>query len=159
MTQEHTQPNEGGKKKESPIRKEILIAIFIGFLTYALFDPLTKLLWNWILVISTGTFQGYVNSIYKSAALGHRNYIDVLLIWIAYAAGIGAILLTAVFDFRYSPRGKAFREGKVAKLINKYWSKFTIAYLVLMVILFGSDGFRYFDISLICNSQLHSSKG
>ena len=79
MADVSTQKTEG-VKKEGGIRKEILIAIFIGFLSTMLFDPLTKLMWNWMLTMGRLGYTGLVNFVYKDAAYGHRNDVDLIFL-------------------------------------------------------------------------------
>jgi hypothetical protein len=153
MADVSTQKTEGAKK-EGGIRKEILIAIFVGFLTTILFDPLTKLIWNWILEMGRLGYTGVVNSVYRQAAYGHRNDIDVVFLELIWMAGFVFVIWAILMTFR-GPKGISDLTLKAPTKIRLSWLKtIVIVSSAIMVISFSFGFFGSFaDLQLNTSFQ------
>lgn len=65
--------------KNIEIKKEIYVSVIVTILTIIFIDPILKFVWGGMIWFGTTSYQGFLNSMYKGAALGHRNYVDVFI--------------------------------------------------------------------------------
>lgn len=72
--------------KDKEIRKGIISSIIASVIFLILFQPLIQLFWDVLTKVSKNTYSGYLDRVYKNAALGQRNWIDfITLFMILYA--------------------------------------------------------------------------
>lgn len=77
--------------------RAVVAGIISSAIVVMLIQPAFKALWSLIQNLSAGILTGLSDKVFVNAALGHRNYIDVLL-----AIGIGVIILGAPIAFGLS---------------------------------------------------------
>ena len=104
--------------KNIEIKKEIYVSVIVTILTIVFIDPILKFIWGGMIWFGTTSYQGFLNSMYKNAALGHRNYIDVIIFWFLCSTFIGIAMgviswqvnknLIPVEKINKSPRLKKF---------------------------------------------------
>lgn len=75
--------------RDSQIRKGVIASVIASLLFVVVIQPLLRLVWSLVLSHGSRFLQGYVDSIYLNAALGHRNYVDVVLLVLVYSASSG----------------------------------------------------------------------
>jgi len=80
-------------------KKSIIISVIASALFLIFIQPIMLIIWEIVKPISFSAFDSIINSIYKNAALGQRNWLD-FLIW--------AFILLFAFNYII----KAFLKGK-----------------------------------------------
>jgi hypothetical protein len=81
--------------KDKSIRKGILASIIASIVFVVILEPLMKLFWKFLNTTSTKVYSSYLDSLYKNAAQGHRNYIDFIILTCIIAALIGILFLSS----------------------------------------------------------------
>lgn len=66
--------------KDPNIRKGVIPSVIASLIVIFCIQPILRFVWSAMLTLGTSFLQRYIDSIYASAALGHRNYIDVMLL-------------------------------------------------------------------------------
>jgi len=66
--------------KDPQIRRGIIASVIASVIILVFIQPVLRLAWSAILAFGTRIFQGYIDSIYANAALGHKSYIDFILL-------------------------------------------------------------------------------
>jgi hypothetical protein len=87
--------------KNLEFKKEIYVSIVVTILTIIFIDPIIKLVWSGMIWFGTNMYQGFLNSMYKGASLGHRNHVDAMLFMLLCSGVIGVFA------------------GRIANTINK----------------------------------------
>ena len=82
--------------KNLELKKEIYVSIIVAILTIIFIEPILKFIWGGMIWLSTTTYQGFLDSMYKGASLGHRNHIDVMIfiLFLSVFIGISAGIIT-----------------------------------------------------------------
>jgi len=121
--------------KEGGIKKEIYVSVIASVLVMILFEPFLKFLWNWILLISVGAFQGLLNAIYRNAALGHRNHVEVQTFMFLSSVFLGIML--AIVLIQITDRAKI--RSAISKIPSKVSSGFIVTFTVIAIfsLIFG----------------------
>jgi len=117
------------------VRRTLLIDIAAAMLVMVIIQPLLQFLWQGIGWIGANVYEGLSNSIYQNAALGHRNYIAVILLTIL----CGAIFAMLTVESLYITGVGSFVITTVGKLPRKARSLFVIVNntaLILVLIYF-----------------------
>lgn len=85
--------------KDPKFRREIYVGIIAAILVMSLVEPLLRFAGNTILWAGSNIYEGFTNSVYKSAALGFREKFSffTLVIIFSILAGFYAALSTALF--------------------------------------------------------------
>ncbi len=78
--------------RDLEVRRGIIASIVASIIVIILIQPLLRLIWAFVLRISTRFIQNNVDSIYRNAALGHRDYVDVLLLMTLFSVLCGSLL-------------------------------------------------------------------
>ena len=68
------------QKPDVQMRKGISAGIIAALIVMIFIQPILRFAWSGIQIIGPRILSRYMNSIYRSAALGHRNYVDVILL-------------------------------------------------------------------------------
>ena len=116
--------------KDPQIRKGVIASVIASLAVIVLIQPVLRLVWSTILSIASRYLQGYVDSIYSSAALGHRNYVDVLLLMYMYACiagmatGLGSVLTQRVSRPEHPPKKLGRRH------VVLYWGLVVLFYVL-----------------------------
>ena len=88
------------KLKNRGLRVTIVAGVITSVIVILFVEPLLKLAWAGILLLGPRFYQGYVDSIYKDAALGHRNFAAVVLlqgfIYLLTMTALGLIIVQSV---------------------------------------------------------------
>jgi len=100
--------------KDPQIRKGIIASVIATVIVIVLIQPILKLAWSALLSFGAQFVQNYVDTIYKSAALGHRNYIDVLLLM-----GIFSFLSGSILAMTLLMTNRILRPDKKSKKLGK----------------------------------------
>lgn len=64
--------------KDKAIRKGIIASLIATVVFIIILEPLMKLLWGYINTKGSFIYSSYLDSLYKTAALGHRNNLDFI---------------------------------------------------------------------------------
>jgi len=80
---------EGSHQGGGQFRKGVISSIVASLIMFFLLEPLARLLWHGISLLSSRIAVSYIDMAYKSAALGHRNDVSVLLLTIALSGLLG----------------------------------------------------------------------
>lgn len=65
---------------DKTIKKSIVASLIAAIVFFIFLEPTMKLLWNFLNKTSLSIYSKYIDSIYQSAALGHRNDLEILII-------------------------------------------------------------------------------
>ncbi len=100
--------------KDSVIRKGIIASVIAAFVVIIFIQPLLRFIWAVILALGSRFLQGYIDSTYKSAALGGRNDVDVILIgWLfAIVSGMMIGMTLAIIKKKLSRERPSRKSGK-----------------------------------------------
>ena len=63
--------------------------VIVAILVLIFIQPILKLIWQAILWLGTYVYDGLSDSVYRSAALGNRNYLDVFFLFLLTASAVG----------------------------------------------------------------------
>jgi len=96
--------------KDPVIRKGIIASIVATLIVMVLIHPLLRLCWEGVLGFGTYCHRGFVDSIYRSAALGKRNHVAVMLMGLIFCFLVGGITGVAVGLTRRIVKPKAERK-------------------------------------------------
>lgn len=76
----------------SGIKKEFLVGVIAAIIVIIFVEPIIRWLWGLIIQFSAVTYDGYIDFIYRNAAFGKRNYVDVLLFMSFVSVLLGLLL-------------------------------------------------------------------
>ena len=80
--------------KDPQIRRGVIAGIIASVIVLIFVKPLIRLFWAALLNVGLNFIQTYVDSIYRHAALGQRNDVDLIILFVIFAILLG--LFTAV---------------------------------------------------------------
>lgn len=86
------------KRSNLEFKKEVYVSVIVTILTIIFIDPILKFIWSGMVLFGTNTYQGFLDSMYKSASLGDRNHV-VVLIWMSVCSlimGVAAGSITRI---------------------------------------------------------------
>ncbi len=66
--------------KDKDFRKSILASVIASILFIIFFQPILTFFWNICRILSIKFYENYIDSVYLNAALGQRNWIDLILL-------------------------------------------------------------------------------
>jgi len=100
--------------RESLIPRGIITGVVASLIVITLIQPILRLAWSATLTLGSRFLQSYVDSIYASAALGHRNYVDVILLMVMFSIISGTLLgMTSILTRRiFKPERRPHKPGK-----------------------------------------------
>lgn len=87
-------------------KKEIMVGVIAAIIMTIFFEPIIRWLWGIISFIGQRTYSGFIDAIYRSAALGHRNYVDVLFFFLVIGIGTAVPIVLRIAQKGYLPRPK-----------------------------------------------------
>ncbi len=76
----------------SQIRRAVIASVIAAVLVIIFIQPLLRFVWSTLLVFGPRFVKAFVDSIYRSAAMGHRNHVDVMVLMIFFAFVSGSSL-------------------------------------------------------------------
>ena len=60
-------------------RRSLLLEILAAIIIVFFIQPIFVKLWSWLVWIGSNSYIGWMNSIYRNASLGDRNWLDVVV--------------------------------------------------------------------------------
>ena len=93
-------------KKES-----IISAVIAALLFYIFIGPIIDFFWNLIVLFSDNVYEGFVDHMYVSAALGNRDVFSALTFTIIVSLSLGFIVSIEVVDYIIIPRLKRGKDS------------------------------------------------
>lgn len=118
------------------IRTVLVPAIIVAIISTAFIDPALNWIWISVSYVADIVYAKWLNSIYLSAALGHRNHYSFLVLWIIFIGPfIGAIVLLlgrrnvkhiANYIIERSPRNRTI-VNLIGKIFVAIWSLSALA--------------------------------
>jgi hypothetical protein len=109
-TRQQDQEPEGARRPSSAITSGIVAGVVSSLLFGVLIQPLLSWAWSRLSPLLASYYSSYSDSIYISAALGQRNWVDVLTYSAVVAANLGILTGTMVIlAFPRSRPTSAFR--------------------------------------------------
>lgn len=86
--------------KDPDIRKSLVVSIITSILVLIFIDPVLKIAATWLMWLSTNLSEGWINGIYRSAALGLREKFSFLLLGFMFAmmAGVATGIVSVRFQ-------------------------------------------------------------
>ena len=99
MTDEIDPEQSTSGLRRSELRVGVVAGVIASVLVMIFVQPLLGWVWGATSRVLTFVASGLVDSVYRSAALGHRNYLGVFLLVVVTAALVGAVAgaLAALF--------------------------------------------------------------
>lgn len=135
--------------RDTHFSKGVIASVIASLIVIILIQPILRLAWSFMLTLGSRFLQSYIDSIYRSAALGHRNYVDVMLL-IAMLSILCGITLGATFAVTHlllHPKRCARRPGKPHLLL--LWLLVVLLHLVAISVVVGP----YVDLQLNTSFQ------
>lgn len=65
--------------KDESVRKGVIASIIASIVFFIFLEPLLRFFWNFLNRFSSVIYNGYLDTIYQSAALGQRNDLDFVI--------------------------------------------------------------------------------
>ena len=125
-------PNES-ITRDYKIRKSIIASVIASVIIIILIQPLLRLVWSLVLGQGSRFIQAYVDSIYQSAALGHRNHVDVMMLSLFVGVISGAFTgISLVFTLAIT-KGILRPDRKPQKLAKRSLLLLWLGILLLLV--------------------------
>lgn len=102
------------------IKREIYISVVATIIVIMLIEPIIKWVWENLIWVSNTSFRFLTNQIYENASLGHRNYLDVLILFIIISSFLGIVSGRYLYTtIKKKPiLGKKKLSPKLIKFIN-----------------------------------------
>jgi len=124
--------------KDPEFKKEIFVSVIAAILTIIFIEPILKLIWGIMSWFGTTTYQGFLDMMYKNASLGHRNYIDFMIVAFFFSAIIG---ISAEFIVRLTTKNpvavkKFSKSPKLKKILIVLFVILIILALILVTTVF-----------------------
>ena len=94
--------------KDKAIRRTILISLVSSTIFLALLKPILLLFWELLRDLSSIMYLSFVDSLYSSAALGHRNWLDFIIFTFILLGALMSIFITS-----FTRRLLAIRRSKL----------------------------------------------
>ena len=85
--------------KDKEIRKGIISSIIASLIFLIFFQPILGFIWEVVTKISMRTYSGYMDNIYKNAALGQRNWLGYLTL-LFFLLVVFTLIMTRLLRFR-----------------------------------------------------------
>jgi hypothetical protein len=141
-------------KKEGGITKELVQAIIVALLMFVFFEPVIKFTWNWMLRVGTWGYTGFLDKLYQNAALGNRNWVDVLFVMGLFTLAVITIfILTLRFMMPTSPQ-ILYKHNPFRKLSPKKLKIIFVICALTMVLCLWVPAFSiYIDLQLNSSFQ------
>lgn len=98
--------------KEKETKKSIVISLIASAIFLIFIQPIMLLIWDILKTLSSETFDGLINGMYRNAALGQRNWIDFLLLTALVIIGLN---LTARVPLRLRSKVNDIKEDEEFK--------------------------------------------
>lgn len=99
--------------RDKAINKGIISSLIASIVFIIILQPLMNIVWDFLNRTSSNVYTNYLDSLYKNAALGHRNYIDFIILTSVVAALIGLLFLS------YSRLSLAIRRVKTENELSR----------------------------------------
>lgn len=115
------------------IRAAIIGGIISAVIVIIFINPLLNFVWSFVIWSGDYLYQGYVDRIYKSAALGTRNYVSVLIFWFIIYFLLISATVSIVSLLTYGRR----RTRGFAKLRSAMSKKYVVVIVYLLAVAVG----------------------
>ena len=103
--------------KDPQIRRGVIASIIAALIVLIFVQPLLRIIWSALLKVGLSFFQSYVDSIYLNAALGQRNDVGVILLFLIlsliFGVTSGASLVATIRVFPARSKTKRSKKRKV----------------------------------------------
>lgn len=148
---EITNDSPNAATSSSTFRTSVIAGVISSLLFVLLVQPLVIWSWNRISPIVSSVYSGYVDSIYKSAALGHRHWVSVIIYSLmnGLIVGIMAGLITAIVTpkswWRIDKSSKTPRRLKTRRFLRL---GLYVSFFLMIVSSFMSVSRAYIDLQL-----------
>lgn len=122
--------------KDAQIRKGIIASVIASVIVIILIQPLLRLAWSFLSGLGAQFIQNYIDSIYRSAALGHRNYLDVLMMGLLFSFVSGASVGIGISFTRrlLFPRREGKRPSKT-RLLALLWLSIVLLHIWALLVI------------------------
>lgn len=145
--------------KDKETKRSILISLIASTIFLVFIQPIMQIVWGLLIKISFSTFDTIMNSMYKNAALGQRNWIDFLLLTFLVVIGLNFIVSVVfrldekVIDIKEKGESRSLPEEELKnKLVErKIKLERKIANLSKVLILFSKIKWLLLIASIICS--------
>jgi len=114
------------------LRKSILVEVVAGILVLIFAQTIGRFAWNGIVWSSINIYAGIAKSVYKNAALGQRNWIDIVLLTFLLYFMVATVL--GLYLRKVEIRGASRIKEAYAKLPKKIRSAIPIIMVVAFVL-------------------------
>ena len=105
--------------KDPQIRRGVIASIIASLIVLIFVQPLLRIIWAALLKVGLEFVQAYVDSIYRNAALGQRNDVDVIILFFIFAILLGLISgITLVAIRHVFPAKKKVLHNKKRKVFQ-----------------------------------------
>jgi len=74
---------------DKEFQRSVIVSLISSLLILIFFQPLMQVVWGLIQFIGANFYSGFSESVYRNAALGHRNYLDVIVFSAFTSAQLG----------------------------------------------------------------------
>lgn len=114
---------------DKTIRKGVIAGIIASIIFMIILEPLMKLIWSFLINTSNSIYTSYFNSIFKNAALGHRNHIDFMtysLLTVLLISGMALFYLKMYFYFKRDRKDNSISKNKTKDELEMEISKINI---------------------------------
>jgi uncharacterized membrane protein YfcA len=136
--------------KSKEFGKDILAGIISALIFLILFQPIINALDRAIPIMGSNVLSNLSNMLYKNAALGHRNYVDVMLFLTFISIVIGA-MVGALISLLIRKKISKIDERKTSKI-----QKFLTITLIVLLIYFLVDS-TWSAILIMSDLQMNTS--
>lgn len=137
--------------RDPAVRAGVIAGIIAATLVIVFIQPLLDILWSILVWFGKTVYEGYLNSIYRRASLGHTNYVSVIIFtfMISVLLGSGSFIITLTVPY--------VRTTIVPKIASRSSLRHklyiaSVIYFILFAILIMLVSFR-----LITDVQLNAS--
>jgi hypothetical protein len=137
--------------KSTEFRRDIVAGIISSLIFLILFQPIINFLGVLVQSISNGLLSGLSNSIYSNAALGQRNYIDVIFFSLIISIYFG----TATGWLSANILKKKIETSEKTNLLKKFRKSLMSIIIILFIII--SVYLLRLGILMVSDLQLNTS--
>lgn len=144
--------------KDEMMRKSVIASVIASVVVMLCIKPLLNIFWSFLLWLTENVSEGVSNSIYRSAALGDREYVSVIVLILMISIPTGmAILLLISLKVLNIILGKEFEDDseKIDGIILKLSKIAKSIYAICIVLLLPTVIFLL--LTVFADLQLNTS--